>query len=95
MHISMCIYIYVYTYLHVYIYIHIYICVYICKIGNSSQGQPLGSLFNSYYTEEGDGTNPFDELLHFTLDMYLITVSVKQGGIKYHFLSLWYNSIRD
>ena len=22
-------------------------------------------------------------------------LSVKQGGIKYHFLSLWYDSIRD
>ena len=22
-------------------------------------------------------------------------LSVKQGGIKYHFLSLWYNSTRD
>ena len=26
------------------------------------------------------------------LDRYLIMLSVKQGGIKYHFLSLWYNS---
>ncbi len=26
-------------------------------------------------------------LLHFTLDPYLITLSVKQGGNKYHFLS--------
>ena len=24
-----------------------------------------------------------------TLDPYLIILSVKQGGIKYHFLSLW------
>ena len=31
-------------------------------------------------------------LLHFTLDPYLIMLSVKQGGIKYHFLSLWYDS---
>ena len=28
------------------------------------------------------------ELLHFTLDLYLIMLSVKQGSIKYHFLSL-------
>ena len=27
-------------------------------------------------------------LLHFTLDTYLVMLSVKQGGIKYHFKSL-------
>ena len=31
-------------------------------------------------------------LLHFTFDPYLIMLSDKQGGIKYHFLSLWYDS---
>ena len=36
-----------------------------------------GDLFNSYYT--------FPGLLHFTLDTYLILLSVKQLGIKYHF----------
>ena len=35
------------------------------------------------------------ELLHFILDPYLIMLSVKQGSIKYHFLSLWYDSNRD
>ena len=30
----------------------------------------------------------FPGLLHFTLDPYLIMLSVKQGDIKYHFLSL-------
>ena len=30
----------------------------------------------------------FSGLLHFTLDAYLIILSVKQGSIKYHFLSL-------
>ena len=34
-------------------------------------------------------------LLLFTLDPYLIILSVKQGGIKYHFLSLWYVSTWD
>ena len=41
------------------------------------------------------GTTPFPGLLHFTLDPYLIRLSVKQGGIKYHFLSLWYDSTWD
>ena len=39
-----------------------------------------------------EGTTPFPRLFHFTLDLYLIMLSVKQGGIKYHFLILWYNS---
>ena len=40
----------------------------------------------------GEGATPFPGLLHFTLETYLIMLSVKQGGIKYHFLSLWYGS---
>ena len=43
-----------------------------------------------------EGTIPFPGLLHFTLDTYLIMLSVKQRGIKYHFLkSLWYDSTWD
>ena len=30
-----------------------------------------------------------------TLNPYLIMLSVKQGGFKYHFLSLWYDSTCD
>ena len=33
----------------------------------------------------GEGATPFPGLLHFTLESYLIMVSAKQGGIKYHF----------
>ena len=43
----------------------------------------------------GEGATLFHGLLHFTLDLYLIMLSVKQGGIKYHFLSLWYDSTWD
>ena len=35
-------------------------------------------------------TTPFPELLHFTLDPYLTMLSLKQGGIDFHFLSLWF-----
>ena len=42
-----------------------------------------------------EGATPFPELLHFTLDLYLMILSVKQGDIKYHFLSLWYDSTWD
>ena len=39
----------------------------------------------------GEGATPFPWLIHFTLDPYLIMLSVKQSSIKYHFLSLWYD----
>ena len=44
---------------------------------------------------ERKGATPFPGLLHFTLDAFLIMLSVKQGGIKYHFWSLWYDSTWD
>ena len=31
-----------------------------------------------------EGATPFHGLLHFTLNPYLIVLSTKQGGIKYH-----------
>ena len=31
------------------------------------------------------GATLFPGMLHFTFDTYLILLSVKQGGIKYHF----------
>ena len=40
----------------------------------------------------GRGATPFPGLLYFTLDTYLILVSVKQGGIKYHFKNLCYDA---
>ena len=43
----------------------------------------------------GEGATPFPGLSHFTFDMYLILLSIKQGGIKYHFLSLWYDATWD
>ena len=60
------------------------------KVGDLCRGWPKGSLFDSYYTKVyGRGATPFPGLLHFTSDPYLIMPSVKQGGIKHHFLSLW------
>ena len=46
-------------------------------VGNNNQRQHEGSLFNSYYT------TPFFGLLHFTLDTYLIILSVKEWYMKY------------
>ncbi len=41
------------------------------------------------------GRYSFPGLLYFTLDPYLIMLSVKQGDIKYHLLSLWYDATWD
>ena len=41
------------------------------------------------------GCYSFPGLLHLTLDAYLIMLSVKQGGIKYYFFNLWYDSTWD
>ena len=41
------------------------------------------------------GRYSFPGLLYFSLDPYLMMLSLKQGGIKYHFLSLWYDSTWD
>ena len=55
------------------------------EVGDCSRGRSKGSFFNSYYTKVWGGATPLPGLLHFTLDMYLILLSVKQGDIKYHF----------
>ena len=47
------------------------------KVGDQSQGRLKGSLFNSYNTEVLGRATPFPGLLHFTLDPYLIMLSVK------------------
>ena len=68
----------------------------ISKVGDHSRGWPEGCLFDSLLHQGvGEGATPFPGLLHFTLDPYLIMLSVKQGGIKYRFLSLWYDSTWD
>ena len=67
----------------------------VSKVSNRSRGWPEGSLFNSYYTEvEG-------RALLLSLDcstwplIITLMLCVKQGSIKYHFLSLWYDSTWD
>ena len=32
-----------------------------------------------------EGATPFPVFIHFTLNPYLIMLTVKQGGVKYHF----------
>ena len=40
-----------------------------------------------------EGPYSIHRLLHFTLDPYLIMLSVEQGDIKHHFLSLSYDDL--
>ena len=54
--------------------------LYKSQVGDLSRGRPEVSLFNNRGV--GEGATPFSGLLHFTLDPYLIILSVKQGGIK-------------
>ena len=42
-----------------------------------------------------EGATLFSGFHHFTLDPYFTMLSVKQGGIKYYFLCLWYDSTWD
>ena len=63
------------------------------KLATLVAGYPKASF--SIATTVGEGATPFPGLLHFNLDPYLIMLSVKEGGIKYHFLSLWYDSTWD
>ena len=42
-----------------------------------------------------EGATPFPGSPLFTLDPYLIMLGIKQEGIKYHFLSLWYDPTWD
>ena len=45
----------------------------------------IANIFCDMYNRHPDKNTPFPGLLHFTLDTYLILLSVKQGGNKYHF----------
>ena len=55
------------------------------KLATRVEGDPKVPF--SIATTQGvrEGATPFPGLLHFTLDPYLIMLSVMQGGIKYHF----------
>ena len=44
------------------------------------------------YLLVAEGATPFLGLPDLTFNPHLIMPSVKYGGIKYHFLSLWYDS---
>ena len=65
------------------------------KLATIVEGDPKAPF--SITTTQGvrEGATPFPGLTHFTLDPYLIMLSVNQGGIRYHLLSLWYDLTWD
>ena len=81
--------------LYIYIYIYIYIYKVKVKLATIVEGNPKAPFSIATTPRCRRGRYSFPGLLYFTLDPYLIMLSVKQGGIKYHFLSLWYDSTWD
>ena len=77
-------------------YLHGFVWVYVkVKLVTIVEGNPKAPFSKATTPRCRGGRYSFPELLYFTLDPYLIMLSVKQGGIKYHFLSLWYDSTWD
>ena len=74
----------------VYTYIHVWrpmlVKLVILAVGDPKAPVSIG---------EREGATPFPGSLHFTLELYFVMLSVKQGVIKSHFLSLWYESTGD
>ena len=69
--------------------------LYIYKLADSSRGLPKGPLFKSYYTKVLERALLLSLYCSTSLDPYLIMLSVKQGGIKYHFLEslVWLDTV--
>ena len=55
------------------------------KLATVVEGDPKAPFSIATTLRFRGGCYSFPGLLHFTLDPYLIMLSVKQGGIKYHF----------
>ena len=79
-----------------------WVCAYACmfyskvvKLATIVEGDPKAPFLIATTPRCRGGRYSFPGLLYFTLDLYLIMLSVKQGGIKYHFLSLWYDLTWD
>ena len=67
----------------------------VSKLASIVKGYPKAPFLIATTLCEREGATPFPGLPHSTLDPYLIRLSVKQGDIEYHFLSLWYDSTWD
>ena len=67
----------------------------IVKLATLVEGDPKAPFSIATTPRCRGGRYPFHWLLYFTLNTYLILLSVKQGGIEYHFKNLWYDSTWD
>ena len=65
------------------------------KLTTVVEGDPNAPFSIATTPKHKGGRYSFPGLLHFTLDTYLILLSVKQGSINYHFQSLWYDATWD
>ena len=64
-----------------------------CKLVNKVtvvEGDPKVPFSIATTASCSGGRHSFPWIAPLTLDPYFIMLSVKQGGIKYNFLSLWY-----
>ena len=64
----------------------------VSRVSDHSRGWPEGSFFICYNTKVLRRALLFSLDCSTILDLCLIMLSVKQGGITYNFLSLWYDS---
>ena len=55
------------------------------KLASVVEGDQKAPFSIAIHRDVEEAATSFPGLLHFTLDMYLILLSIKQGGIKYHF----------
>ena len=62
-----------------------YVCVCKVKLATKVEGDSKVPFSLAGIRE---GATPFPGLFHFTLDTFLLMLSVKHGGIKYRFWSL-------
>ena len=61
------------------------------KLATFVEGNLMAPFSIATTSRSREGTLPFPGLLYFTLDMYLIMLCIKQGVMKFLFLSLWYD----
>ena len=71
------------------------VLLYKLKLLTKVEGDPKAPFLIATTQGVGEDATPFPGLIHFTLDPYLIMLTVKQGGIKYLLYSLWYDSAWD
>ena len=69
--------------------------IYIVRLATVVEGDSKAPFSLATTPRWKGGCNSFPWIAPLILDTFLIMMSVKQGGIKYHFSSLWYDSTWD